>query len=144
MDGLFRFWLRTHWLIQHFKIKWWRVPHTCFSTVTYLKSAPTAVHVDGGNAKAGLSCLTTLGNYTGGDLLFPQSGIMVPVQPGDLLIGAFHQNYHCNLKPLVGERYSVIGYFREKLPTEDETLAAMVPEKLKSRWQSWHGVTRAR
>jgi hypothetical protein len=86
-----------------------------FSTMTLLKSAPTSVHRDSNNADAGLTCLTTFGEFDGGDLLFPQYGMKVIVQPGDLIIAATHREWHCNVRPLTGKRYSLIGYFREGL-----------------------------
>jgi hypothetical protein len=89
--------------------------HSSFSTLTLLKSAPTSVHRDSNNADAGLTCLTTFGEFEGGDLLFPQYGIKVVVQPGDLIIAATHREWHCNVRPLTGTRYSLIGYFREGL-----------------------------
>jgi hypothetical protein len=77
-------------------------------TATLLKSAPTAVHKDSANADAGLTCLTTLGKFTGGSLLFPQFGLELPVQPGDLIIAATHRHWHCNVRKRVGTRYSLI------------------------------------
>lgn len=69
-----------------------------FSTVTILKNAPTSIHVDSKNAEAGLTVLTTAGEYTGGEFLFPQYGVSIPIQPGDVLIAATHREWHCNFK----------------------------------------------
>jgi hypothetical protein len=90
-------------------------PDVCFSTATVLKSAPSKLHKDSKNADAGLTCLTTLGKFTGGSLLFPQYGIEVPVQPGDLIIAATHREWHCNVRKRVGTRYSLITYYRAQL-----------------------------
>jgi hypothetical protein len=90
-------------------------PGVCFSTATLLKSAPSKLHKDSKNADAGLTCLTTLGKFTGGSLLFPQYGIEIPVQPGDLIIAATHREWHCNVRKRVGTRYSLITYYRAQL-----------------------------
>jgi hypothetical protein len=87
----------------------------CFSTATLLKSAPSKLHKDSKNADAGLTCLTTLGKFTGGSLLFPQYGLEIPVQPGDLIIAATHREWHCNVRKRIGTRYSLITYYRERL-----------------------------
>lgn len=90
-------------------------PGVCFSTATLLKSAPSKLHKDSKNADAGLTCLTTLGKFTGGSLLFPQYGLEIPIQPGDLLIAATHREWHCNVRKRVGTRYSLITYYRAQL-----------------------------
>jgi hypothetical protein len=73
------------------------------------------VHKDSANADAGPTCLTTLGKFTGGLLLFPQFGLELPVQPGDLIIAATHRHWHCNIRKRVGTRYSLITHYRERL-----------------------------
>ncbi len=134
MDALFRRQARRYWLIENRRFRsrsfegladaifhpslervFRLFEGVSFSTATLLKSAPTAVHKDSANADAGLTCLTTLGKFTGGSLLFPQFGLELPVQPGDLIIAATHRHWHCNVRKRVGTRYSVITYYRERL-----------------------------
>jgi hypothetical protein len=86
-----------------------------FSTITCLRNAPTSLHVDSKNADAGMTVLTTAGDYSGGEFCFPQYGVSIPIQPGDVLIAATHREWHCNFKQVHGMRYSIIGYFREGL-----------------------------
>jgi hypothetical protein len=85
------------------------------STVTMLKNAPTSIHQDSKNAEAGLTVLVTAGKYTGGEFLFPQYGVSIPIAPGDVLIAATHREWHCNFKKVQGLRYAIIGYFRAGL-----------------------------
>lgn len=131
MDKVFKRHLRTHWQTVNARFlnapdKWGTFDascermfrlfeNACFSTATLLKSAPSKLHKDSKNADAGLTCLTTLGKFTGGSLLFPQYGIEIPVQPGDLIIAATHREWHCNVRKRVGTRYSLITYYRERL-----------------------------
>jgi len=81
-----------------------------------LRNAPTSIHQDSNNAEADSRFSRTAGKYTGGEFLFPQFGVAIPIQPGDILIAATHREWHCNFKRVVGLRYSIIGYFREGLP----------------------------
>jgi len=48
--------------------------HPQFSTITALRNAPSASHVDGNNAEAGMVTMTTCGNFTGGDFVFLEFG----------------------------------------------------------------------
>jgi hypothetical protein len=94
---------------------------TAFSNATILKSCPSAIHRDAGNAtKADLSLtsLTTVGNkkeYTGGEFCLIEYGLKIPVSPGDVLIATTAREWHCNLTPVRGRKYSVICYYRRGL-----------------------------
>jgi len=85
------------------------------STITALRNAPSASHVDGNNAEAGMVTMTTCGNFTGGDFVFLEFGIALPMPPGSILIAATHRYWHGNLRNVRGLRYSILGYFREGL-----------------------------
>ena len=88
-----------------------------FSSLTLLKSAPSAIHVDAKNGK-GFACMTTIAapqSYSGGEFCFVKYGVRLRVMPGDLLIAATPANDHCNLSPVIGEKFSVIGYFKHTL-----------------------------
>lgn len=126
MDGLFARALPFKFQLQNRRIPavFRQAGITAFSTVTLLRSAPSALHVDEGNGNT-LTCLTSVapGEYSGGRFCFVQYGVEIPVKPGDLLIATTPRDWHCNLTPVVGEKYSVIGYFR--LP-----LVGLLPEYL--------------
>ena len=97
-----------------------------YSTVTLLKSAPAAVHVDGNGLP--YACMTSIAperphKYTGGTFCLVERGLSLAVTPGDLLIASTYRNHHCNLTPVIGTKYSVIAYFknvlRENHPTSN-------------------------
>ena len=51
------------------------------STITCLRNAPSAGHVDSKNAEAGFVVMTTCGNFTGGDFVFLEFGTALPMPP---------------------------------------------------------------
>ena len=72
--------------------------------------------MDKGDCKDGLTCFTVkkCGEYTGGELIFPEYRIAVNIEQGDLLLFNPHEA-HCN-NPIVGEgRMSFVLYLREKM-----------------------------
>jgi hypothetical protein len=93
-----------------------------YSTMTFLRSAPSAVHTDGKNGAGSMACMTTVAQvkngklgYSGGRLCFPEYAVEIAVQPGDLLIAATPKNWHCNLSAVDGEKFSIITYFKASL-----------------------------
>jgi Oxygenase domain of the 2OGFeDO superfamily len=94
---------------------------TAFSNSTILKSCPSAIHRDAGNAKntdLSFTCLTTVGTegeYSGGELCLIEYGVKIPVKPGDVLIAATAREWHCNLTPVKGTKYSIVCYYRRGL-----------------------------
>jgi hypothetical protein len=85
---------------------------TAFSTTTFLKSAPASVHKDSGNGLS-LTCMTTVGkDSTGGEFCLLEYGLKIPVRPGDVLIAATCREWHVNLTPVKGTKYSIVCYFR--------------------------------
>lgn len=62
-----------------------------------------------------LSCLTALGNYSGGALCFPRLGVTFRLRPKDLLIADTNTEYHRNVGHISGERYSVVAYLHSSL-----------------------------
>jgi hypothetical protein len=89
-----------------------------FSTLTLLRSAPSAVHVDQNNEGGSLAVMTTLPgkeSYKGGTFCFPEYAIEIGVKPGDILIAATPSQWHTNIERVVGEKYSVIAYFKRGL-----------------------------
>ena len=91
--------------------KRFRQAGTTFTTVTVNRNLPTALHKDTRN-HPGLIAMTTLAapGTTGGEFCFPQYALKVPVKPGDLLIAATSREWHCNLSPVVGLKFSVVCY----------------------------------
>jgi hypothetical protein len=91
-----------------------RAGGTPFSTVTVNRNCPTGLHKDTRN-HPGLIAMTTLAapGTTGGAFCFPQYALKVPVKPGDLLIAATSREWHCNLSPVVGLKFSVVCYRRK-------------------------------
>ena len=75
------------------------------------------------DCKKGLTCFTVkkCGDYTGGELCFPEYQMGCNVEQGDLLIFNPHI-IHCNNK-LEGEgRMSMVFYLREKMNQCDSTI----------------------
>lgn len=83
-----------------------------FSTVTVNRNTTCRAHTDAKN-KRGLACMTTFGNFRGGDLCFPRLGVRFDVQPGDLLIADTNRELHGNRRERRGDRISVVAYLRE-------------------------------
>ncbi len=92
------------------------IPQTNFSTLTINMDFRTATHQDKGDCKTGLTCFTVknCGEWSGGELLFPEYGYGVNVQEGDLLLFNPHE-IHCN-NPLKGQgRLSFVLYLRDAM-----------------------------
>jgi hypothetical protein len=99
------------------------IPNTPFSTITLNHDFRTACHEDKGDCKKGLTCFTVkkCGDYSGGELCFPEYQMGCNVEQGDLLIFNPHI-IHCNNK-LEGEgRMSMVFYLREKMNQCDSTI----------------------
>ncbi len=82
----------------------WRLWNTAFTTVYVAKNFRTAYHRDG-NLNGAMTAITPLGKFSGGGLVLLRWGLVIPYQPGDLLIFNAEQ-LHGNL-PFEGERMSV-------------------------------------
>jgi len=108
------------WLLQYEKYKRcpqeYVIPETNFSTLTINCDFRTACHRDKGDCKEGLTCFTVkkVGDYTGGELIFPEYHIAVNVEQGDLLLFNPHEA-HCNNKIVNEGRMSFVLYLREKM-----------------------------
>ena len=93
-----------------------RIGNTAFSTVTVNWRFRSALHTDKGDYKEGMGCIfmqSTDGG--GGELLFPEYGLAVRMETGDILFFNPHI-WHCTA-PFSddNERASFVCYFREKL-----------------------------
>ena len=51
----------------------------------------------------------------GGEFCFIEYGLKISVRPGDLLLGATMREWHCNLTPVQGTKYSITCYYRRGL-----------------------------
>ena len=97
-----------------------KIDNTAFTTVTVNLNFKTNIHKDSGDDDDGFGNLTVIkkGDYDGGETCFPQYGIGVNVQNGDMLFMDVHE-WHGNLpltnKTKDAERMSVICYLRKRV-----------------------------
>lgn len=95
---------------------------TAFSTLALLKSCPSSIHKDGGNARpdqASFTCLTSVGEldekgnpkFKGGQFCLIEYGVKIPVKPGDIFIGQTNREWHCNIGHVRGLKYSIVCYY---------------------------------
>jgi len=66
-----------------------------------------APHKDTHDYRNGLCWVVVFGNFTGGQIHFPELNITVHVQPGDLIAFKSYELLH-QVLPYVGERYSIV------------------------------------
>ena len=113
------------------KETYFKIPQTCFTTITVNLNYQTSVHTDKGDDEEGFGNLTVIekGKYTGGETCFPQYGIGINVRSGDILFMDVHQP-HGNL-PIVkidedAKRMSIVCYLRKNvwLRTKNKTKKA--------------------
>jgi hypothetical protein len=96
------------------KINYGMIPQTIFSTLTLNYNFRTACHVDNGDTS--YSILTTIGEFTGCLVGFPQYGVCINLKENDFLIMNPHE-YHCNTE-FIGNnnnRMSIVTYTRDKI-----------------------------
>ena len=87
-----------------------------FTTITVNRDFKTAIHKDKGNY-SGYSVLTASplsSVYSGGELVFPEYGVAVPMKRGDVLIADVGGLYHGNTE-FTGSRISFVVYARNNL-----------------------------
>lgn len=98
----------------------WVVGDTPWTTMTVNNTYPTGVHKDSGDLDIGFSCLAVWrrGDYTGGNLTFPEYRISVNMQEGDLILmdaHEWHGNTELTLNSEDAERISLVLYYRTKM-----------------------------
>jgi hypothetical protein len=98
------------------------IPGTNFSSLTINGNVITRAHEDHGNAVGTVSCLTQLGEFSGGHICIPRFGVLIESQPGDLLMAAIRDEPHGNIGPVIGERIACIFYLREGVLTRPPSL----------------------
>jgi len=116
---------------------------TAFTNSALLRSCPAAIHQDN-NSGAGpnvtnFTCLTSCGEgFDGGTFCLIEYGITIPVTPGDLLICQTSREWHTNLGPVNGEKYSVVAYYRPCLVNPRyATGPSMAEETAEDRLKDW-------
>jgi hypothetical protein len=95
-----------------------RIPLSIFTAVTLLHCCPAAIHKDNNARKDqwNFSCLTSVGgDFTGGTFCLLEHGLRVPVKPGDILIAQTTKEWHCNLTPVEGKKYSIVAYYANQI-----------------------------
>jgi len=88
---------------------------TPFSTIEFNRNIVFQSHEDGNNVEGTCVCITTLGFYAGGRLVFPRYGYSAELEPRDLLICDNNHEQHGNLGPIVGDRYSVVAFLHNSV-----------------------------
>lgn len=86
-----------------------------FSTIQVNKSIVFTAHQDGNNVANTLGCITTFGEFAGGPLVFPRFGVGAYVGARDMLVCDSNSEYHGNLGPIVGTRFSVVAFLHNTL-----------------------------
>jgi len=121
-----------------------KIENTAFTTVTVNLNFKTMIHKDKGDDDEGFGNLTVIkkGNYEGGETCFPQYGIGVNVQDGDILFMDVHE-WHGNLplknKSKDAERMSVICYLRKGVWTNSKNKTKTFMEKHNKTIKSLRG-----
>lgn len=103
-------------LRQWDETRYYHLPGTeAFSTLTLNRNMVFRAHQDGNNVPGTLSCLTALGDYSGGTLCFPRLGVSFKLRPGDLLIADTNTEFHGTVGHISGQRFSVVAYLHSSL-----------------------------
>jgi len=117
VDELYKFWLGDFYARQRAeieKVQSWRLWETVFSTIYLAKNFRTAYHFDGGNLKGVMTALMPMGDFKGGELVFPRWRYAIGFRPGDLLLFNSAEILHGNL-PFEGDRLSAAFYCESRI-----------------------------
>lgn len=117
-DDLSRITDPTHYRIVNGIDPWdmtYTIRGTVFSTLEINRNNVFKAHEDGGNVPGTCVCISALGEFAGGRLVFPRYGYSAELGPKDLLICDNNHELHGNLGPIVGERFSVVAFLHESL-----------------------------
>jgi hypothetical protein len=88
---------------------------TPFSTIELNHNIVFKAHEDGHNVEGTSVCITALGSFAGGRLVFPRYGYSAELEPRDLLICDNNHELHGNLGLIVGDRYSVVAFLHNSV-----------------------------
>jgi len=117
VDELYKFYLEPFYakqLAEIEKVPLWRLWQTVFSTIYLARNFRTAYHFDRGNLKGVMTALMPMGNFSGGELVFPRWRLSIGFKPGDLLFFNSAEILHGNL-PFEGERLSAAFYCESRI-----------------------------
>ena len=88
----------------------WNMP---YSNVYVIRRVSARYHTDRGNLPGVMSVLMPLGNFTGGEIVFPRWRIGVAFKRGDVLL--FNPGQMHGILPFEGERLSVAIYLARRI-----------------------------
>lgn len=88
--------------------------NTAFTTVTVNKKFSTTYHRDQNDLKGGFGVMFTLGNFEGGQLVFPAFRAAVDYRPGSMILADVHET-HGNVDSIIGTRVTCVLYAREQI-----------------------------
>jgi len=74
-------------------------------------------HLDKTDCRNTLSCMTTLGEFEGGELQFPTLGVTFAMRPGDIIIFKSHLLHHFTSTVHWGRRFSLVFFAHQNLYT---------------------------
>lgn len=100
---------------------------TVFSSAELNRNIVFKAHEDKHNVDGTCVCITTLGDFVGGRLVFPRYGYSAELGPRDLLLCDNNHELHGNLGPIVGERFSVVAFLHDSVYGTGADAAASVP-----------------
>jgi hypothetical protein len=114
---------------------------TSFSTIALLRSCPTAIHTDANarNDQLNFSCITSVTDPAkpaeGGTFALIEYGIKIPIRSGDLLIAQTSREWHTNIGPVQGEKYSIVAYYKTNLRGM-KLGPSMLTEEVRRNWEA--------
>ena len=103
--------LRRDGLLQHLD----QGPHAVNSSLVAIVNLAVQPHRDPGDARDGWTSTNSWGNYEGAWAVFPDLGIMIEQEPGDIMLCRSHYLEHWITKITSGERYSCIRMTKENV-----------------------------
>jgi len=97
-----------------------KIANTSFTTITTNVNFQTGVHTDKGDDQEGFGNLSVIenGEYTGGEICFPQYGVGINLRTNDLLFmdtHEYHGNFPINRINPKSVRLSIVCYLRLKV-----------------------------
>ena len=138
VDGVFKQYQPARWEAQIQRVRLtkadWVITDTSFTSVAVNRGMRTKAHFDEGDLPEGMGVITALGNWRGGELIFPKFRVAVAFEPGDVLLCDVHE-LHANA-PIAGERVSSVFFYRRRMvecgtPAEEKQHANRVWGKVR-------------
>ncbi|RPA74306.1 hypothetical protein BJ508DRAFT_312999 [Ascobolus immersus RN42] len=87
----------------------------CFCTMALNEACTTEPHWDHIDNRNGVCCVYCFGQFHGGELVFPELKLVIPLRPGQLVFFRSALLVHGNLPVLHGERHSFVLFSGERL-----------------------------